>query len=177
MDISVFGNIVIGTVLGGVSLPVGNPKNIVIENNILVGHRARQADLQIGHGWTQGKGASGNRFVRNIVYCTDPQSALLNINAMTEPAFAECDYNLYFPVPGHEPVVTGAPDESYERWRELGFDAHSVIADPDFVNVAGGDYRLRPESPAFKLGFQPIEADAIGLQRPVGPLPPASHPH
>ncbi len=169
MDITVFGNLVMGTVLGGVSLPVGNPKNIVIENNILVDHRARQADLQIGHGWTEGKGATGNRFVRNVISSTDPESAILNVNSMTGEAFAECDYNLYSPVEGQEPIVTGAPNDSYDRWRDMGFDTHSIIADPCFVDAAGGDYRLRPESPAFKLGFQPIDFDSIGLERPAGP--------
>jgi len=37
-----------------------------------------------------------------------------------------------------------------------------VIADPLFVNAATDDYRLRPESPAFALGFEPIPIERIG---------------
>jgi len=50
----------------------------------------------------------------------------------------------------------------WEAWQALGLDKHSVIADPLFVNPAGGDYRLKPNSPAFKLGFKPIPVDKIG---------------
>ena len=39
----------------------------------------------------------------------------------------------------------------------MGLDTHSLIADPLFVDVENDDYRLKPESPAFNLGFVPIE--------------------
>jgi len=49
-----------------------------------------------------------------------------------------------------------------EAWQALGLDTHSVIADPQFVDRAKDDYRLKPDSPAFKLGFKPIPMDEIG---------------
>ena len=51
---------------------------------------------------------------------------------------------------------------SLADWQKMGLERHSVIADPLFVNPANDDYRLRPESPAFKLGFQPIDVAKIG---------------
>ena len=33
---------------------------------------------------------------------------------------------------------------------------------PGFVNRAAKDFRLKPDSPAFKLGFQPIPVGKIG---------------
>ena len=36
------------------------------------------------------------------------------------------------------------------------------MADPLFVDSDHDDYRLRPESPAWKLGFQPIPVEKIG---------------
>ena len=166
MSIVVYGNIVAGTVLGGVSLPVGNPTNILIENNIFVDALASQADLQIGGGRTEGEGASGNRFVHNVISYTTRDAALLNTTEQTRAAFAECDYNLYHPAAGQTPVVNGVPGGSFDAWRELGFDRHSVFADPLFVDYANGDYRLRPESHAFALGFRPIDVDRIGLESP-----------
>ena len=51
------------------------------------------------------------------------------------------------------------------EWQDLGYDTHSVIADPQFVDPEQDDYRLRPESPALKLGFVPIDVNQIGLRR------------
>jgi hypothetical protein len=34
-----------------------------------------------------------------------------------------------------------------------------------FVDAANGDYSLKPESPALKLGFQPIDTTQIGVRK------------
>lgn len=46
--------------------------------------------------------------------------------------------------------------------RGAGFDVDSIVADPQFVDAAGGDYRLVPGSPAFALGFVELPYDQIG---------------
>jgi len=55
---------------------------------------------------------------------------------------------------------------SLEAWQKKGHDAGSIIADPKFVAPQRFDFRLQADSPALKLGFQPIDASRIGL---VGP--------
>ena len=55
--------------------------------------------------------------------------------------------------------------DEWAAWQAQGKDQHSIIADPLFVNAAKGDYHLQPNSPAFKLGFQPIPIDKIGPYR------------
>ncbi len=51
---------------------------------------------------------------------------------------------------------------TWDEWKEMGADQTSVLEDPLFVDAANGDYRLRPDSPALKLGFKPIPVDEIG---------------
>lgn len=59
------------------------------------------------------------------------------------------------------------------KWLELGWHAQAdgfavhnnfTSGDPLLVNPAKQDFRLKPESPAFKTGFQAIPLDRIGLR-------------
>lgn len=52
--------------------------------------------------------------------------------------------------------------DEWQAWQTAGQDTHSLIADPLFVNPDKDDYHLRPNSPAFKIGFQPIPLEKIG---------------
>jgi hypothetical protein len=89
------------------------------------------------------------------------------------------DYNLFFPVQGKDAEAlvyfrgankafpnTGKDkpvEDRFAWWRKLGCDAHGLVGDPRFVDVAKDDFRLKPDSPALKLGFKPIPTDRIGL--------------
>lgn len=52
--------------------------------------------------------------------------------------------------------------DEWQSWLALGMDKNSKVADPLFINAAKDDYRLKPESPAFKIGFKPIPIEKIG---------------
>jgi parallel beta-helix repeat protein len=52
--------------------------------------------------------------------------------------------------------------DEWEAWQAQGMDRQSLVADPLFVDAARDDYRLKPESPAFKLGFERIPVERIG---------------
>ncbi|MDO5567243.1 MAG: hypothetical protein Q4G59_11350, partial [Planctomycetia bacterium] len=54
------------------------------------------------------------------------------------------------------------PMTQWEAWQASGADKHSVVADPMFVNPAGGNWQLKSNSPALKLGFKQIPFDKIG---------------
>lgn len=69
------------------------------------------------------------------------------------------DYNLYWQSRG-EPIRFMR--YTFDEWKAKGLDVHSVIADPLFVDPEKNDFRLRPESPAFKLGFRPIDLSDVG---------------
>ena len=51
---------------------------------------------------------------------------------------------------------------SLDEWRKLGYETNSLIGDPCFVDPENDDYRLKPDSPALKLGFQQIYVNMIG---------------
>lgn len=52
--------------------------------------------------------------------------------------------------------------DEWESWQATGLDSHSQIVDPQFVDPGKDDYRLKPDSPAFGLGFEPIPFEKIG---------------
>jgi len=99
---------------------------------------------------------NGEIFSRNIVVWKE--GPLLN-----EPdwwSFATLwDYNLYYQTDA-EPVTF--MKYSLDEWRAKGLDQHSVIADPLFADANRGDYSILPQSPAWALGFRPIDLSRVG---------------
>jgi hypothetical protein len=50
---------------------------------------------------------------------------------------------------------------SFHEWQGKGYDPHSVIEDPRFVDPEGDDYRLRRDSPLPGQGFRVPDLHAI----------------
>ncbi|MHC4221109.1 MAG: hypothetical protein ACYST9_01700, partial [Planctomycetota bacterium] len=50
----------------------------------------------------------------------------------------------------------------WNQWQEMGMEQGSILADPQFVDEAGGDFRLKDTSPAWALGFKRIPVEKIG---------------
>ena len=53
-------------------------------------------------------------------------------------------------------------DKTLAEWKKTR-DAHSVVADPGFVNPAVGDFRLRSGKIAKRIGFKPFSLDNFGV--------------
>jgi len=76
------------------------------------------------------------------------------------------DWNVYW-----DTRLADRPDEmkfaggTLEQWRARGHDEHSLIADPQFVAPEKDDFQLQPNSPAFKLGFRPIDLRKVGPRK------------
>jgi parallel beta-helix repeat protein len=94
-------------------------------------------------------------FERNIVYFN--QGRLLGSNWNGDKFVM--DGNVYFDARTAGIRFAG---KSFQEWRAAGHDLKSVIADPLFGNAANYDFRLLPESPALKMGFQQIDLSTVG---------------
>ncbi len=127
---------------------------------------------------------SGLRFVRNIVYFTEEGTRWLRQHYQEAWQGGQEVYSLRmreedWPTNEFDFNLLCAPEDmdlkfslqwtgrgrkllTWDQWRELGADEHSILDDPLFVDPEGRDYRLRPGSPAFDLGFEQIPVEEIG---------------
>lgn len=96
-------------------------------------------------------------FERNIVLGRGAQWLTGGIDANIR-----FDYNLYWREDGDELRFGG---DDFLAWQAKGQDVHSRVADPLFENPAEGDFRLKPNSPAFALGFKPFDVSKAGARR------------
>ncbi|MCX6928646.1 MAG: right-handed parallel beta-helix repeat-containing protein, partial [Verrucomicrobia bacterium] len=75
----------------------------------------------------------------------------------------EMDWNLYFDTrPDAKPDQLRLGPCTWKEWQERGHDRHSLVVDPQFVAPQKNDFRLQPNSPAIRLGFQPIDLSHVG---------------
>jgi len=143
-------NIVYHTLTGGI-MATAAPAN-TIRNNIFA-LSAWQAAWRWG--WIKEPPCL---FERNILYLT--QGELFHADGGSSDFRSRWDHNLFWRTDGLALEFYGM---SLEEWQAKGVDRHSVVADPQFVDPAHGDFRLKPGSPALKLGFRPIDTSRNGL--------------
>lgn len=101
---------------------------------------------------------------RNIFVSNEPYQF---IRANPENA-RQLDYNLFHSENGAIRITgVGRGPLTFSQWQAKGFDTHSVVADPMFVDPAHGDYRVEEGSPALKLGFRNFPMDRFGVLKPA----------
>jgi hypothetical protein len=102
--------------------------------------------------------SAGSRVFGNIFYHTGNQPVFFEEHrAPIELAELDVDFNVYCCRGDQE----AARDDLEDRRRE-GIDGHSVAADPLFMSPEEDDFRLSPESPAWKLGICPVDVRETG---------------
>lgn len=127
---------------GGLKMREGYDR--VATNNIILNNSLHP------HVWVRN---SDDVFKHNIVF-TAYQPAVMNSALGESDRWGkELDYNLF---------ATG--QAAMRKFAAHGADAHSVSADPLFVNPSQGDFRVRPESPAFKIGFRNFDMTDFGVK-------------
>jgi hypothetical protein len=106
---------------------------------------------------------TGGAIRRNMLYNTRDRGAFYDQgpNPRLPDAWAkesDADFNIFFS-PENPKLATRA----LERGQGDGIDIHSLATDPLFVDPANGDFRVKPNSPALKLGFVPFDISNAGL--------------
>ena len=152
----------------------------IIENNIIVNSRygvVTDTYCEDNH----------DRYLRNIFVLRsdmgpdenyqdareDAQGCFYNpIKVPVDGLWAEADHNVFWNDTAEfkalacrasgSVIVEPVKKLSIEEWQALGYDRHSVFADPLFVDPENGDYRVKPGSPALELGFENFDMTSFG---------------
>jgi parallel beta-helix repeat protein len=140
-------NVVYRCTSSGIHLHYGREN--VIRNNIV----AFNDEFQVSR--AKAEPHRSLTFERNIVY--------LESGRLLGGAWAQgetgLDRNLYFDARGQQLRLAS---KTFAEWQAAGYDRNSAVADPLFVDPQRYDFRLLPDSPAFKLGFQNIDLKDVG---------------
>jgi hypothetical protein len=146
-------NVVYRTTHGGFHQHYG--KTNVVRNNIFA--FARDHQLQR----TRPEPHNSFNFQTNIVYF---DSGALLTGDWSDNNY-QMDSNIYWDArTGASPGSLRFAGATLEAWRARGHDHESLVADPLFVGPQKGAFRLRTNSPAFKLGFRPIDLSQVGIR-------------
>lgn len=100
----------------------------------------------------------------NIFYKTYPhntfyrESVEAGVKKEVKLEETNIDYNLYFDVQAKDKGTA-----FLQSYQARGVDSNSIVADPLFVDIKHGNFNVRKESPAFKIGFKNIDCTKIGL--------------
>ena len=168
--IDMWNNLVYNVKTGGFHQHYGREN--VIENNIFANSLKNQLQR------TRDEDHISFFFRKNIVYWNNDSSLFGNnwnggvrgVKDGRPTQHYELGPNLYWQTSGKRDLFPGG--KTLVQWQaETGQDAGSLVADPLFENPAQGDFRLKPDSPASKIGFKPFDATADG------PIDPDRLPH
>jgi hypothetical protein len=157
----------------GISIKLREGAYRTIYNNIWV-------DSNVAPCFHVGNEDNHDRYFRNITVMAHDDVYSIIAPPARGPWLEELDHNCLFSRSGRFTArisqmrgETGPEGGSrlvdLEEWRKLGFDRNSVFADPLFIDPAGNDYRVRPESPALRLGFKNFEMGLWGITKEFPP--------
>ncbi|MFH0991455.1 MAG: right-handed parallel beta-helix repeat-containing protein [bacterium] len=134
-------NIVYRTIHGGFHQHYGREN--IVRNNIFAFGKEQQIQR------SRPENHTSFAFEKNIIIWREGKV----IQGNMRDGDAVLDRNLYWPLKGEFRIDS----LNFEGWQKFGYDRHSKIADPLFVNPETENFSLKQGSPAFALGFKPID--------------------
>lgn len=97
---------------------------------------------------------------RNIFYSSNGAAVFYTFHAGPQQlATSRVEHNLYY-CGGVEETAT---PKFLQALQAQGIARSDVYADPLFVELKPGDFRLKPDSPALKMGIKQIDLKGVGL--------------
>jgi len=145
----VYNNIIVGSDDQG--LRVNDPQGtVVIQNNVFYnnGSKGYDGNAQL---YFERAGAGKITLQNNILYAESGQT-YFQLGAGATPSALKADRNLL-----------------YNAGECPAWDAGCINADPGFVDVASGDFRVKEGSPAIDAGARTdVGFDFVGVSRPRG---------
>ncbi len=136
--------------------------NIVIGNGIALKHNNYILNNVIIDGEIVFKKETepGSKVERNIVYRRKDDAVFYGKSGSSNDVYRKgnADYNIFY-------CLNEEKGRAFlkEVRDEYGAEKHGIFADPMFVDLDNYDVRLKPGSPALKLGVKSIDIDKIGL--------------
>jgi parallel beta-helix repeat protein len=127
-------------------------KENTVRNNIFASNMLAQLQL------SRAEKHSSLSFTNNIVY-HDKGVLYKNPNTWRR-AQVNIDYNCYWDPRTRTPDFCGL---TFDKWKKLNRDVHSVIENPLFVNPAKFDFNFVNLSVVRKIGFEPFDYTKAGV--------------
>jgi hypothetical protein len=166
--------------------PDEGSSHLIIENNIIYNTNSQTFHQHYGHENTVRNnilvfGAEGNLAISRVdevnaltlernIFVTHGQPII--VGGYGNDYSTRCvvsDLNLFWDVQS-KPITflkggygrPNAQSVALSEWQQSGNDTHSIVADPCFKGLESFDFTLSEDSPALKLGFQPIDVSDVG---------------
>ncbi|WP_430973931.1 hypothetical protein [Sunxiuqinia rutila] len=95
---------------------------------------------------------SGDVFKHNIVFGAYRPAVMQRAIAADGKWGQELDYNLF-----------ATNQEDREKFQVNGCDQNSMVGDPMFINPKEGNFTVKEDSPALKIGFKNFDMDQFGV--------------
>ncbi len=164
-----------GITLAGINIKGDSPRII---NNIVTRNRLSSGDLRVVKNLGTGEIQTREVEIQRNILAGNNTGNIYALTQWDETQLKLADYNLFqhdgalynvgFCLGPNNYCLTGPPTttESLAQWRAghgRKHDQNSMVADPKFVDPENRDFRLRPDSPAYALGFEDIDFGSIGL--------------
>jgi hypothetical protein len=97
----------------------------------------------------------------NIFYAAAGCAYAVDIATVNNTYYGWLDYNCYFGGDinvirfnsvGYSTIAALVAGQIWKDWREQNLDQYSIVANPQFVDAANGDFRLQTGSPCVNAG-------------------------